>query len=299
MVLSFEDTPLSDWFAKNRVNLTLSIVVIFGGIYVLEQWPTWQAGKQAESWALYQTISGDVNLDENLGEKLAQAEQDQLTYPWFVYTTTRLALQAKNTDALNVLKSHLEKIAASEEGKTWVANNSGQTRPIADILLDSINGSGANTLSFDNPTPSGDTYIITISDSNGNSYDITTSMFSEAPLSAEHFAANADGLVGAEMTNFNNISLTVENGLAEEEATVDIERARLFHSAGVLCTVPGEDRDGSQKANIIQIMLEDNFYADGQSSVFGAITSGLDEVKEAVAGLTSGQKLTVTAVTKA
>jgi hypothetical protein len=46
-------------------------------------------------------------------------------------------------------------------------------------------------------------------------------------------------------------------------------------------------------------MLEDNFYADGQSSVFGAIISGLDEVKEAVAGLTSGQKLTVTAITKA
>ena len=298
MVLSFEDTPLSDWFAKNRVNLTLFIVVVFGGIYALEQWPSWQAGKQAESWALYQTISGDVNLDENLSEKLAQAEQDQLTYPWFVYTTTRLALQAKNTNALNLLKSHLEKIAASEEGKTWVANNNGQTRPIADILLDSINGSGANALSFDNPTPSGDTYTITISDSEGNSYEIITSMFSEAPLSAEHFAANTDGLVGAEITNFNNVSLTVENGLTEG-ATVDIERARLFHSAGVLCTIPGEDRDGSQKANAIQIMLEDNFYADGQSSVFGAITSGLDEVKEAVAGLTSGQKLTVTAITKA
>ena len=298
MVLSFEDTPLSDWFAKNRVNLTLFIVVVFGGIYALEQWPSWQAGKQAESWALYQTISGDVNLDENLSEKLAQAEQDQLTYPWFVYTTTRLALQAKNTNALNLLKSHLEKIAASEEGKTWVANNNGQTRPIADILLDSINGSGANALSFDNPTPSGDSYTITISDSEGNSYDIIASMFSEAPLSAEHFAANADGLVGLEITNFNNISLTIENGLGEE-ATVEIERARLFHSAGVLSTVPGEDRDGGQKASVIQILLEDNFYADGQSSVFGAITSGLDEVKEAAAGLASGQKLTVTAVTKA
>jgi hypothetical protein len=298
MVLSFEDTPLSDWFAKNRVKIILSIVVVFGGMFVRQQWPIWQYEKQAASWALYQTISGDVNIDENLGEKLAQAEQDQLTYPWFVYATTRSAIQAKNTDALNMLKSHLEKIAASEEGKTWVANNNGQTRPIADILLDSINDNGANTLSFDNPTPSGDTYAIIISDSEGNSYDLITSMFSEAPTSAEHFAANAAGLVGAEITNFNNISLTVENGLVEEGTTVDIERVRLFHSAGVLCTVPGEDRDGSQKANVIQIMLVDNFYADGQSSVFGAITSGLDEVKAAVAGLASGQKLTVTAVTK-
>jgi len=298
MVLSFEDTPLSDWFAKNRVKIILSIVVVFGGMFVRQQWPVWQYEKQAASWALYQTISGDVNIDENLGEKLAQAEQDQLTYPWFVYTTTRLALQAKNTDALNMLKSHLEKIAASEEGKTWVANNNGQTRPIADILLDSINGSGTNTLNFDNPTPGGDTYTITVSDSDGNSYDIIASMFSEAPASSEHFAANAAGLVGAEITNFNNISLTVENGLAED-TSVDIERARLFHSAGVLCTAPGKDRDGSQKANVIQIMLEDNFYADGQSSVFGAITSGLDGIKEAVAGLASGQKLTVTAVTKA
>ena len=297
MVLSFEDTPLSDWFSKNRVSLTLSIVIVFGGIYALEQWPSWQAGKQAESWALYQTVSGDVNLDENLGEKLAQAEQDQLTYPWFVYTTTRLALQAKNTGALSILRSHLEKIAASEEGRAWVAENNGKTRPIADILLDSINGRGANTLDFDNPTPNGDTYTITLSDSEGNSYDIIASMFSESPLSAEHFAANADGLVGAEITNFNNVSLTAENGL-EEEATVEIERARLFHSAGVLCTVPGEDRDGSQKANVIQIMLEDNFYADGQSSVFGAITRGLDEVKGAVAELAGGQTLTITAVAK-
>jgi hypothetical protein len=297
MVLSFEDTPLSDWFSKNRVSLTLSIVIVFGGIYALEQWPSWQAGKQAESWALYQTVSGDVNLDENLGEKLAQAEQDQLTYPWFVYTTTRLALQAKNTGALSILRSHLEKIAASEEGRAWVAENNGKTRPIADILLDSINGRGANTLDFDNPTPNGDTYTITLSDSEGNSYDIIASMFSESPLSAEHFAANADGLVGAEITNFNNVSLTAENGL-EEEATVEIERARLFHSAGVLCTVPGEDRDGSQKANVIQIMLEDNFYADGQSSVFGVITRGLDEVKGAVAELAGGQTLTITAVAK-
>ena len=297
MVLSFEDTPLSDWFSKNRVSLTLSIVIVFGGIYALEQWPSWQAGKQAESWALYQTVSGDVNLDENLGEKLAQAEQDQLTYPWFVYTTTRLALQAKNTGALSILRSHLEKIAASEEGRAWVADNNGKTRPIADILLDSINGHGANTLDFDNPTPNGDTYTITLSDSEGNSYDIIASMFSESPLSAEHFAANADGLVGAEITNFNNVSLTAENGL-EEEATVEIERARLFHSAGVLCTVPGEDRDGSQKANVIQIMLEDNFYADGQSSVFGVITRGLDEVKGAVAELAGGQTLTITAVAK-
>ena len=297
MVLSFEDTPLSDWFSKNRVSLTLSIVIVFGGIYALEQWPSWQAGKQAESWALYQTVSGDVNLDENLGEKLAQAEQDQLTYPWFVYTTTRLALQAKNTGALSILRSHLEKIAASEEGRAWVAENNGETRPIADILLDSINGHGANTLDFDNPTPNGDTYTITLSDSEGNSYDIIASMFSESPLSAEHFAANADGLVGAEITNFNNVSLTAENGL-EEEATVEIERARLFHSAGVLCTVPGENRDGSQKANVIQIMLEDNFYADGQSSVFGVITRGLDEVKGAVAELAGGQTLTITAVAK-
>ena len=297
MVLSFEDTPLSDWFSKNRVSLTLSIVIVFGGIYALEQWPSWQAGKQAESWALYQTVSGDVNLDENLGEKLAQAEQDQLTYPWFVYTTTRLALQAKNTGALSMLRSHLEKIAASEEGRAWVAENNGKTRPIADILLDSINGRGANTLDFDNPTPNGDTYTITLSDSEGNSYDIIASMFSESPLSAKHFAANADGLVGAEITNFNNVSLTAENGL-EEEATVEIERVRLFHSAGVLCTVPGENRDGSQKANVIQIMLEDNFYADGQSSVFGAITRGLDEVKGAVAGLAGGQTLTITAVAK-
>ena len=299
MVLSFEDTPLSDWFNKNRVNLTLFIVVVFGGIYALEQWPSWQAGKQAESWALYQTISGDVNLDENLGEKLAQAEQDQLTYQWFVYTTTRLALQAKNTDALNMLKSHLEKIAASAEGKTWVANNNGQTRPIAEILLDAINGSGANSLSFENPTPSGDSYAITISDSDEKSYSVTVSMFSEAPVSSENFAANIEGMVGSEITNFNNISLTVENGLSEDAPTIAIDRARLFHSAGALCTVAGKDRDGSQKANTVQIMLEDNFYADGQSSVFGVVTSGLEEIKEAVAGLDGDQKLTVTAVAKA
>jgi hypothetical protein len=299
MVLSFEDTPLSDWFNKNRVNLTLFIVVVFGGIYALEQWPSWQAGKQAESWALYQTISGDVDIDENLGEKLAQAEQDQLTYQWFVYTTTRLALRAENTAALNMLKSHLEKIAASAEGKTWVANNNGQTRPIAEILLDAINGSSASSLIFENPTPSGNSYAITISDSNEKSYSITVSMFSEAPVSSENFAANIDGMVGSEITNFNNISLTVENGLSEDAPTIAIDRARLFHSAGVLCTIAGEDRDGSQKANTVQIMLEDNFYADGRSSVFGVVTSGLAEIKEAIAGLDDEQKLTVTAVIKA
>jgi hypothetical protein len=198
-----------------------------------------------------------------------------------------------------MLKSHLEKIAMSPEGKAWVASNNGQPQPIAEILLGAINSSGTSSLSFENPAPSGVSYIITISDSNEKSYDVTVSMFSEAPVSSGNFEANVEGMVGAEITNFNNVSLTVENGLPEDAPTIAIDRARLFHSAGVLCTVAGEDRDGGQKANTIQIMLEDNFYADGQSSVFGAVTSGLEEIKEAISSLGSGQKLTITAINKA
>ncbi len=46
-------------------------------------------------------------------------------------------------------------------------------------------------------------------------------------------------------------------------------------------------------------MLKDNFFADGQSTVFGVVTSGLDELKEALAGLGNDQTLTVSAVTEA
>jgi len=299
MVLSYEETPLSDWFKTNRITITLAVLVIFGGNAYLEYWPRMQAQNNAESWSLYQTISSEVDVTTNLSEKLAQAEQDPLTYQWFVYTTTRLALQSKNAEAQSILKTRLEKLANSDDAQNWVASSNGETRPIANILLDAINGTGIDTPRFDNPTPTGPTYVVSLMLDDTTSYDITISTFSESMATVNHFVANIDGLVGSEITNFNNISLTIENGLEEDAAAIEIERTRLFHAEGVLCTVATSESDGSQKANTLQIMLKDNFFADGQSTVFGVVTSGLDELKEALAGLGNDQTLTVSAVTEA
>ncbi|MFT7517553.1 MAG: hypothetical protein ACI84O_001348 [Myxococcota bacterium] len=298
MVLSFEETPLFDWFKKNRISIFLMLAIVFGGNAYFYYAPGLAHRQNADSWALYQTISAEIDLKENLSAKLTQAEQDTLTYPWFVYAATRMALQANDSQALDILKPRLSEIASSKEGMSWVASNNGETRPIASILLDAANDNGGSSMEFSNEAPDGDVYIMSVTDGIENTYELSISLYSAAPQTSEHFVANLEGLVGAEIKNFANISLAVENGLEEEAPAITIERNRLFHSEGVLCTVASGDGDGSQRANTVQIMLRDNFFADGQSTVFGAITSGLDEIKEAAAGLGNDHKLTVVSINK-
>ncbi|MBC8369908.1 MAG: hypothetical protein H8E25_07905 [Planctomycetes bacterium] len=298
MVLSFEDTPLFDWFKKNRVSILLMLAIVFGGNAYFYYAPGLVQKQNAESWSLYQTISSEIDLKENLSTKLAQAEADGLTYQWVVYSATRMALQADDANALEILRPRLSKLATSNSSKSWVATSGSEVLPIADILLAAIENSGSDKFDFDNQQPDGDSYVITVTDGAETTYDVVLGLFSAAANTVEHFTSNLDGIVGQDISNFSNVSLTVENGLEENDPAIAIERVRLFHSEGVLTTVATKDRDGSQKANTVQIMLQDNFFADGQSTVFGMITSGLDELKEAVAALPEGQSLTVTAVTK-
>ena len=296
MVLSFEDTPLFDWFKKNRVFILLMLVIIFGGNAYFYYAPSLSRQKNAESWSLYQTISSEIDLKENLSEKLALAEQDSLTYPWFVYAATRMALQASDQAALDILTPRLKTLSESEAGKSWVASNDDEVQPIASILYDAAVSADGGATSFNNPEPDGSSYTITLSDSAGITYDVTIGTYSGAAATAQHFIDNFEGIVGNSVTNFNNISLTIDNGLPEESQGLEVERARLFHSNGTLCTVATKERDGTQKPGAFQILLQDNYFADGQSTVFATITSGLEELVTAVASQEDGQVLTVTAV---
>ncbi|MDP6963001.1 MAG: hypothetical protein QGF46_02425 [Planctomycetota bacterium] len=296
MVLSFEDTPLFDWFKKNRISIIVMLAIIFGGNAYFYYAPGLERQSNADAWALYQSMSSSIDLDENLNAQLAQAELQQTTYPWFVYAATRMALQENNGEALESLKPRLKKLSESGGAASWVANSDAGNKPIAEILYEAALAAGSGGMQFTNPEPAGSKFKVTVSDPSGTTYDFEMTAFNDSNPSTQHFIENIDGMVGESITNFSGVSLTINNGFDAEGQALEIERDRLFHAKGVICTTPTDDRDGTQKPDVIQILLIDNFFADGQSNVIAAITSNLEQLEAAVAGLAEGDSLTVSAI---
>ena len=295
MVLSFEDSPIFDWYKKNRIFILFLIIIVFGGNAYLYFAPGMAKENNAKEWTRFQTRTAEIDLKENFAAQISAAKDDAITFPWFLYTATRAALQSNDETALSLLKNELLALDASSDQWKGISAE-GEPLSIRSLLVDIIEGQ-ANLPTFVNPEPKGSSYLITISDSLERTYEISISLYSEVKQAAMWLEDNVDALVGQEIENFNNLSLTI-NGLTSGSPTgeLQVERNRLFHEAGTISTLPTGETDGSQKQDVLQILLEDNYMADGISTVIGKITSGLEDLKTAIAEQKDEEALKITAV---
>ena len=294
MVLSFEDSPIFDWYKKNRVFILFLIVVVFGGNAYLYFAPSMTKGKNAEEWTRFTTRSAEINLEENFAAQIAAAREDQNTFQWFLYSATRAALQSNNQTALSILKNELLSLEGSSD-KWKGIDGDGQAYPIKTLLIEAINGQ-TNLPKFTNPEPKGNSYLISVSSDKKETYEIYFTLYSEDGQTAMWLEDGIGGLEGQEIENFNNRSITIK-GLAPPAGELKVEREnRLFHESGVLTTLPTGESDGSQKQDVLQILLEDNYMADGISTVIGKITGGLEELKVALAEQEGGSPLKIESI---
>jgi len=153
--------------------------------------------------------------------------------------------------------------------------------------------------SFENPAPTGSKVQFVITDSLETVYEFTVGTYEDAaPGSSEQF------LAGVEAGTFNGTEIQVFSGRTLKVTGLDAETSSplerdfgYFHLAGALSMIPKQGAPGEHETDSIQILLEDNTFGDGSSTVFGVISEGFEAFKEAVQGAAADTTFTVTSAT--
>ena len=68
----------------------------------------------------------------------------------------------------------------------------------------------------------------------------------------------------------------------------------LFHAAGCLSLLAEPGKPGVMSKSDFQVLLEDSFYLDGQTTVFAQIVEGQEALAEALQILDPNEPLTLT-----
>ncbi|MCP4091958.1 MAG: peptidylprolyl isomerase [Planctomycetes bacterium] len=296
--MEFEDTPLFDWLKKNRIFLLVLLVGIIG-IAAYERFgPALRDKAQIESWTLFQTVTSGLDLDENLASSLNLARENGRIYPWVVFGATKAALLQRNAAALETLKPELTTLAS--DGDAWQVSSPSGAVSIASFLLERVNElETGGSKEFANPAPTGASVRLVVTDSLETTYGLTIGTFEDAaPASTELFlsAVEAGTFNGVTIETFGGRTLKVPGLDAESGAPLEREFG-YFHLAGSVGMIQKPASPGEHEADGIQIMLEDNTFADGTSTVFGDITEGLEDLKAAIQSAEADTTFTVTSAT--
>jgi len=298
MVLSFEDTPLFDWFQKNRFLIIGLVVLVVAIQYYRTMAPRWQAQSQQESWALYQDVIAEFDPETNVSESLARAKQDDRVYPWFVYAASQGALADKNREALRILKPELSALAASSDAQNWRVPSEEGATAIPAVLLQGVDDFLANEdQDVTNPEPTGERVNITVTDGVESTYTFTVGLYSEqAPATTAAFldAVNNGRFVGEKLTTIAERQASW-TGLSEEDAP-NLPKEKhfgIFHLAGSLSTVIVPGQPGEQNPDTIQLLTTTNHSTDGTTTVFGMVVEGLEGLQDLVNNAGAEQSYTI------
>jgi cyclophilin family peptidyl-prolyl cis-trans isomerase len=298
MVLSFEDTPLFDWFQKNRFLIIGLVVLVVALQYYRTMAPKWQAESQRESWVLYQDVIAQFDAETNVSESLARAKQDDRVYPWFVYAASQGALAEKNREALRLLKPELSTLAASTDAQDWKVPSEEGATAIPAVLLKSVDDFLAQEDQVvTNPEPSGERVIITVTDGLESTYTFTVGLYSEqAPVTTAAFldAVNSGRFVGESLATIAERQASWTGMNTEDGPNLPKEKHfGIFHLAGALSTVIVPGQPGEQNPDTIQLLTATNHSTDGTTTVFGMVVEGLEGLQDLVNNAAAEQSYTI------
>ncbi len=302
---AFQDTPLYAWFQQNRWYLLGGIVLVVGIALYRENAPKWHHARASASWDHFSQLMAET--DRPLEERLADARGDERIHAWFVFEQAQQALQQGDREALALLRPELEALAGKTEVRVAGPNGA---EDMASYLLSLMAPSEPPLpTEFRNPTPTGERVEIVLSDATGTTYTIVARTFPElAPNASDAFVelvreGDLDGTVAQRggtgaLTFRAEDEETLADAVADETVDVPellIERPfGLFHAAGSLSLLAEPGKPGVMSKSDFQILLEDSFYLDGQTTVFAQIVEGQDALAEALQILDPNEPLTLT-----
>lgn len=288
---TFQDTPLYAWLRANAWYL-LAGAAIVGGIVTYRNLSTqWADQARQESWDAYRALAGGAADGPALKERLVQAREDALTFPWFVLESTWQAAQSGDQEDLALLRPELEKL--SQDSSIRVATVTGQQGMAAYMLrqLDAASGSPLPR-EFNSLEPQGGKIEIVVSVGPTDTYTLLAQLYeAECSLATSAFlkwieagrlAGQSARLMGSTGLALNLLKTEVAEGEAPP-ATLMVERPYgLFHEEGMISLVQLPGQFGAQDPNSVQLLLADQFQLDGQATVLAKVVEGMAPLKAAL-----------------
>ena len=298
--VTFEDTLFADWLKKNRTPLIAGLLIVCGFWFYQSMAPRWKASGMEKDWNLYATLAGEIDL-ENMGDTLARARSNDTIYPWFVLQLVALALSENDTAALQELDQEVGRLrdSGAADGLRWSGPDGGE--PLVDHMAGLVSTRLAGgTVEIANPTE-GELLEMDVNVGPEATYTLTMALFPDAAPEAvaAFLAALEAGTMNDQMINVVGQSFMRFEGLGapddEELENLPLERAEgHYHTEGALTTTPaGGATPREQSAATWEIMMTANYFQDGRRSVFGQVTEGWDELKEAIIANTENAKVVV------
>jgi cyclophilin family peptidyl-prolyl cis-trans isomerase len=284
------ENPAISWAKENKGYLTFLILALTLGSAFNYYWPRHQQQSLSTSWGLFQELTADpANFSgEKVGETLARAREDARTFPWVVHTGVTAAIQAKDDQALGILKGELEALAQDPDlaGYRLVGDNGPESVFAYSLALVQQAMSPDAERSFTNPEPTGARVKFVLTANGSDTYEFEAALYPEAaPQACERFlaalgAGRMAGAPGLRQGSFGFKFTGKADESADEVEPLMVERSfGYFHLPGALTLVQTPGEVGQMAEDTFELTIAAAPHLDGQTTVFGMITSGLEQLE--------------------
>ena len=274
-------TPMGDWYRENRNFVLMMIVALSVGLGYNYYAPRNAASSGQATWSAFAEIRatpGGAYTSENLGETLTRARSEEIIHPWVVLAGIQDCLSRADNDSLQTLTEEARALQKSGSLGELNTPSNGSQVPVFELAIaraeEALAGGTARV--FDNPTPTGRTISITLSDGADVTYEISIGLFEDvAPNACEAFIGmvNDNSLIGRVIGRSGAFGLTFKpeelndelDGLATETAF------GYYHKVGALSfnQKPGAAHLGDLES--LELTIKDSFHLDGRTTVFGKL----------------------------
>ncbi|RMH04999.1 MAG: hypothetical protein D6702_01450 [Planctomycetota bacterium] len=282
------ENPAVTWAKENKGYLAFLLLVITVTASWNYFWPRYKRQDLGASWSLYQELAQPANFTaDKIEETLSRARGDERIFPWLVQTGVSAAIQQEDLDALRILRGELEKLAQDPDLEGFrVVGDAGLEPLFAHTLARVDQALDPNsTREFVNPAPTGPKVRFTVQVNGQDDYTFEAGLYPEAaPEACAWFleAARNGDLVGRPGTRQGSFSFqfSAEQPEGSEAKSLPLEvQWGFFHLQGALWL--SRDTGGKpteMKAGAFELGIMDAPHLDGQTTVFGHLTSGAEQL---------------------
>lgn len=292
--------PLMDWVLANKVTLAVFLTAVAVIAVMQDQLPKRAEANRRQSWELHgqaiKSLETGISASR-IPSILELTREDDRVHPWVVARMVQMAFFQGDRESLQALQPEVDRLVSEGSLSGVRVAKDGQAVDILVFLKDQMNAELSQPeIKFSNPEPTGQKVKLTLAADAENSYEITLGLYPDAaPETCKAFLeAVSEGRLVDQEIEFQGEALLRATGMAKEdqdqESDEDSEEEPnslplevkwgYFHYQGALTTqtLIGAE-SGGQDPDVFSIQLQDQNYSDGNSTVFGKVVEGMEELE--------------------
>ena len=283
------ENPAITWAKENKAYLAFLLLVITGIASYQHFWPRYQRDNLTGSWSLFQELTADPAhfQADRVEETLSRSRSDDRVHPWVVHAGVTNALNSGDLEALRTLRSELQVLASNEDlsgyrlvGETGPESLFAYSLAMVDRAL-----APEAEREFTNPAPTGTKIRFTVTVNETDAYDFEAGLYEDAsPEACAAFLAllRSGRLAGQPGLRQGSFGFEFTGAVDEEAEATDLVAERewgYFHLAGALYLTQTPGSPGQVDPNSFELGIADAPHLDGQTSVIGMVTSGVQHLE--------------------